>query len=152
MSDVCVSTLDFLHNPPIQHISPNQSYPHPLPSFQPSTTNPQPKGLDYPSIIGSKYLLPSYFLPLPRTPNHRSELLILSALIIAARSNKPDDRREYQYWTLNVASGLWSPEQFSAAEKVMSRNLRVNMVRDEELEFFAGEMERMAGKMGVLGG
>ncbi|MCJ1429117.1 hypothetical protein MMC29_007030, partial [Sticta canariensis] len=104
-----------------------------------------PKGLDFPSIAGSPHRLPSYYPPEPRTPAHRSELLVLVVLCAAARAKGSPLRpiNDVGYWSLAVAGGRWSDQQLMAAEEVLHASLKTVIIADAGAAAMRAEMEKV---------
>lgn len=111
-----------------------------------------PLGLDFPSIAGSPHRLPSYYSPGPRTPAHRSELLVLVAVCAAARVTGSPLRpiNDVGYWSLAVAGGRWSNQQLMAAEKVLHATLMDVIITDQGAADMRAEMEEVGESMGKL--
>lgn len=108
-------------------------------------------GLDSPSLADSPHL-PSYYPPLPRTPVHRAELLVLVALIAGASVMGSPLRpyHEISYWTLGVAGGMWSDPQLLAAQDVLYAWLDTVEIAQDGAWAIKAEMERVAELKGML--
>lgn len=109
-------------------------------------------GLDFPSITYSPHRLPSYFPPLPRTPAHRAELLVLVTLGAVAKVVGSPLRpcEETPYWTMGVAGGRWSSSQLVAGEAVLHAWLKTVNITGEGVWAIKAEMEKVAEQRGKL--